>query len=318
MSPRPSWPRPGAAPPCAGACARPSSPRSLRFLAASRSTTRSLIASLAERRSAIAVCASASARLLPFAPSVADARALATFLRTPRARSWSKRSSFRLLLAMVSCCPARPRTNHDLDAGDHRAEVRDRGLQLRIRQVGRRPEPQPHAAAVGEHAALGERPLELAGARRAQREEAAEALQRNGALARDDLVGRAERVEARGQQVDLAAVGRAQALGRQALLARRTRTRAPRGSGSSGRTSSRRSARPRGRRGRATDRARRRARRTPRTTRSRRDAGRRRARAGAESSCPRRAAGTCSRPRPPTPRRARSSSRANGTLPSAW
>ena len=207
--------------------------------------------------------------LAPLCPAVADARALATFLRTPRARSWSKRSSFRLLLAMRSCCPARPGTNHELDPGDHRAEMRDRRLQLCVRQVGRRPEPQPRAAAVGEHAALGERPLELAGARRAQREEAAEALQRNGALARDDLL-RARRARRSPRRAGRPGGGRTRAGARgSGPAARRTRTRARRGSGSSGRTSSRRSARPRGRRERATGRARRRARRTPRTSRSR-------------------------------------------------
>ena len=63
-----------------------------------------------------------------------------------------------------------------------------------------------------------QRSLQRARVRRAQREEAADALEVERAVARDDRVVDPERVEARREQVDLVAVGGPQALGRQPLL----------------------------------------------------------------------------------------------------
>ena len=138
------------------------------------------------------------------------------------------------------------------------------------------------------------------------------------AVARDDRVVDAERVEARREQVDLVAVGRAQALGGQPLLGEE-------GEHAGGAVVARRVV---GRAGEALGPApvgdARRVVLVGQRAELRVPAGDRRAQVlgvrgqAQEAVALARAAGTCSRRRPPRPTPSPSSWRANGTAPSAW
>src|SRR3954454_21103930 len=78
---------------------------------------------------------------------------------------------------------------------------------LVVRQVRRRPEPQPPPAAVARDAGRGERPLERVSVRRFERQEPGDPVERHAAITREHRRREVERVDLGGEQRDLVAVG---------------------------------------------------------------------------------------------------------------
>src|SRR4051812_44306958 len=66
----------------------------------------------------------------------------------------------------------------------NRPQTRHTLAHLVVRQVGRRPEPQPPPAAVARDAGRRERPLERVGVRRFERQEPGDPVERHAAITR--------------------------------------------------------------------------------------------------------------------------------------
>jgi hypothetical protein len=92
---------------------------------------------------------------------------------------------------------------HLAQRADSLAERRDCVLELTVREVGSRSEPQDPAAMVGKDAALPERNADLAGPRGAEGEETGDPLERRRSVAVDGGRVQVESVELPGQEADL-------------------------------------------------------------------------------------------------------------------
>src|SRR3954451_3484479 len=89
----------------------------------------------------------------------------------------------------------------------NRAETRHRLAQLVVGDVRRGPETEVAPPAVRCHAGVRQRALQALGVRRFERDEAGDRIERRRAVAREDGIGEAERVDLRREQRDLVAVG---------------------------------------------------------------------------------------------------------------